>query len=259
MWFWHRFKRLQSKFGHLKTYFQTLTNANEIERLTDLEQSKQLVLLLYGFGATRRSVSILEARLRNDGFDVISLKLGGLWDLFNTDPIDKVAHKMAGKIDKLCARYPLRKFTIIGYSKGGLIGRYYVSHLGGEKHVHTLITLATPHRGNPWALLSSLFMLGLFSKGVRQMLPASRFMRELEKKPIPSSVYAVSIFSHRDRACPPKYSLLPKGKNGAAVYNVALSALHHCDFVIKQSAYKIISDHLKAGLKHASKNDGPAS
>lgn len=253
MWFWHRFKRLQSKMGHLKTYFKTLSEANEIERLTDLEQSKELVLLLYGFGATRRSVSILESRLRNDGFDVISLKLGGFLDLFNTDPIDQVAHTMAEKIERLCARYPLRKFTIIGYSKGGLIGRYYVSYLGGAKRVHTLITLATPHRGNPWALLSSLCGVGLFSKGVRQMLPASRFMRELEKKPLPSSVYAVSIFSQRDKTCPPKYSRLPKGTNGAAVHNVELPALHHCDFVIKQSAYKIITDHLKAGLKQASK------
>lgn len=244
--------------GHLKTYFKTLSDANEIERLTDLGASKHLVLLLYGFGATRRSVSILESRLRNDGFDVISLKLGGFLDLFNTDPVDQVAHAMAEKIERLCSRYTLGKFTIIGYSKGGLIGRYYINTLGGDKRVHTLITLATPHRGNPWALLSSLCGVGLFSKGLRQMLPASRFMRELEKRPFPSSVYAVSIFSGRDKTCPPKYSHLPKGANGAAIHNVELPALNHSDFVIKQSAYNVIRNHLRAGLKHASKQ-GPAS
>lgn len=253
MWLKCRIKRLKSRWSHIRRYFQTLSNANEINRLTDLSHSKNLVLLLYGFGATRRSVSILESRLRQDGFDVISIKLGGFLDLFNTAPIDKTARNVAQKIEGLCGRFHLPRFTIIGYSKGGLIGRYYVTHLGGDKRVHTLITLATPHRGNPWSLLGGVFLLGLLWKGLRQMIPSSKFMRTLAKKQLPSSVYTVSIFSRQDKTCPPKYSFLSERGEGVPVINVELPGLRHSDFVIKQQAYRIIHDHLLTGLTHALK------
>ena len=253
MWLGHRFKRLKSKWQHLHNYFRTLPESNEIERVTDFTQCKHPVLILYGFGATRRSVSILESRLRKDGFGVFSIKLGGFLDLFNTAPIDEVAKRMAQKIEGLCERHNLPRFTIIGYSKGGLIGRYYVSNLGGYKRVHTLITLATPHRGSPWVILSSFFVVGLLSKGLRQMLPASPFMRKMAKTPIPEGMYAVSISSQKDKTCPPRFSHLPEQGQTAAVYNVTLPFLHDSDFVIKPSAYSEIYKHLMAGLQHAEK------
>lgn len=246
-------RRWRRKLGYLKAYFQTLSRANEIERLTDLRRSRLPILLLYGFGATRRSVSILESRLRKDGFDVFSIKLGGLWDLFNTAPIDKVAQTVSEKIESLCQRHGLPRFAVIGYSKGGLIGRYYVSSLGGDKRVHTLITLATPHGGNPWALFSSFCFIGLLSKGVRQMLPRSRFMKEMARRKLPKTVYTVSIFSEKDRTCPPRYSEIP-AQNGASVFNVRLPHLHHSDFVIKKSAYETIFKHLQTGLKRFTEN-----
>lgn len=252
LWLRHRMKRLQSKLRHLNTYLQTLSQANQIERLTDLTNCKQPVLILYGFGATRRSVSILESRLRHDGFDVISIRLGGLWDLFNTAPIDQLATMLSEKIEKLSKRYQLPRFSIIGYSKGGLIGRYYLSHLNGDKRVHTLITLATPHQGSPWSFLSGLFLVGLASKGIRQMIPFSKFMRGLAAKPVPKNVYAVSIYSDLDKMCPPKYSMLPIPAGETSSQNILLPQLHHSDFVIKRAAYRVIHEHLLAGIKQAS-------
>ncbi|MBI5299006.1 MAG: permease [Deltaproteobacteria bacterium] len=251
MWLELRLKRLKAKWQHLEDYFRSLPQSNDIERVTDFAQCKHPVLILYGFGATRRSVSILESRLRKDGFGVFSVKLGGLMDLFNTAPIDEVAKKVAQKIETLCARHNLPRFTIIGYSKGGLIGRYYVSYLGGAKRVHTLITLATPHRGSPWVVVSSLFLVGLLSKGLRQMLPASPFMRKLAKTPIPEGMYAVSISSKKDKTCPPRFSQLPSPLQSSSVYNITLPFLNHSDFVIKPSAYSEIYKHIMAGLQHA--------
>lgn len=250
MWLGHRLKRLKAKWGHLRDYFRALPESNEIERLTDFTRCKHPVLILYGFGATRRSVSILESRLRKDGFGVFSIKLGGLWDLFNTAPIDETAEKVAQKIESLCARHNLPRFTVIGYSKGGLIGRYYVSFLGGDKRVHSLITLATPHCGSPWAALSGIFLVGLLSKGLRQMLPVSPFMRKLSRTPIPGGMYAVSISSKKDKTCPPKFSRLPEHAEREPVYNVILPFLGHSDFVIKPSAYSEIYKHIMAGLQY---------
>lgn len=247
MWLRHRVKRFRSKVKHLSTYLKTLKQANTIERNNDWNNCRHPVLLLYGFGATRRSLSILETRLRQDGFDVFSLNLGGFLELFNTDPIDALAQKVAKKIERLCHRYRLPKLSIIGYSKGGMIGRYYVNCLEGHKRVHTLITLATPHQGNPWVLISHLLGVGLFSQSLRQLLPHSRFIKKLNQTPHPDGVYQVSLASERDRHCPPKYCELAAPNNGEPIYNVVLQNLTHCDFVIKRSAYQEIFKHLKAG------------
>ncbi|MDP2599254.1 MAG: alpha/beta fold hydrolase [Deltaproteobacteria bacterium] len=249
MWFWNRLKRLRLKWHHLNTYFRTLSDANAIERLTDFTRCKHPVLSLYGFGATRRSVQILESRLRADGFGVFSIDLGGFMDLFNTAPIDKTALMVAAKIENLSRRHKLPRFSIIGYSKGGLIGRYYLAKLGGEERVHTLITLATPHRGSPWLLLGIPLLVGFLSKGLRQMMPQSRFMRRLAKLPFPRGVYVASIYSPADKTTPPKFCRLSEVSNGTRVVNVNLPQTRHSDFVIKQKAYLEIRKHLNEGIK----------
>lgn len=247
MWLKHRVQRLASRTAHLSRYLKTLHQANSIPKTLDFGKTRRPVLLLYGFGATRRSLSILEARLKCDGFDVFSINLGGWMELFNTHPIDRVAQKVAEKIENLCGRYHLPRISIIGYSKGGLIGRYYVNCLGGNKRVHTLITLATPHQGNPWVLLPHLFGIGFFSKGLRQMLPRSPFIKKLNRRPHPEDVYLVSIASQKDKQCPPKYCRLPQNGGDRAVFNVVLGHLYHSDFVMKHKAYEEILKHLNAG------------
>lgn len=254
MWLKARVKRLQSKVNHLSNYFKTLNQANAIVRNNNWNNCHHPVLLLYGFGATRRSLSILETRLKQDGFDVFSFNLGGFLELFNTHPIDQVAKKVAEKIENLCHRYHLPKLSVIGHSKGGMIGRYYVNCLNGSKRVHTLITLASPHQGSPWALFSHLIGFGFFSKGLRQMLPHSRFIKKLNHSPPPENVYLVSLASQKDRNCPPKYCQLPHADNGLPIYNVVLPNLYHSDFVIKGSAYQEILKHLKAGYDFFAQN-----
>ncbi len=251
MWFWHRLRRLRFKWHRFNIYFRTLTEANTIDRLTDFTNCKNPVLILYGFGATRRSLHILESRLREDGFGVFSINLGGLFDLFNTAPIDRLALLVAAKIENLCRRYKLPRFSIIGYSKGGLIGRYYLTHLDGQKRVHTLITLATPHRGSPWLLLSYPLLIGFVSKGIRQMIPKSKFLRRLSKKHFPDGVYVASIYSDRDKTTPSKFCRLPERSDKSVITNVLIPQLYHSDFVIKQRAYQEIHKHLTAGIQFA--------
>ncbi|MDO8494158.1 MAG: alpha/beta fold hydrolase [Deltaproteobacteria bacterium] len=249
MWFRANFRRFQTKLRHLATYFRTLNEANEVERKTDLENCSMPVLVLHGFGATRRSLSILEARLRKDGFGVFSIRLGGFLDLFNTAPIDELAIVVAKKVEELCQRFQCNRIAIIGYSKGGLIGRYYVNFLHGDHRVHTLITLATPNQGNRWALLSNLLIAGLFSKGLRQLRSGSSFLKKMNNTPHPNNIYMVSISSYADTHCPPAYCRLPHTENSNLVFNIILDDLLHSDFIIKQKAYNEIAKHLQAGFK----------
>src|SRR3989338_3729721 len=228
------FRRLGRWLRALWAYLSSLNESNEIHRRTDFATVQKPVLLIYGFGATRRSVSVLEERLRKEGFGVFTLRLGGFLGTFNTRAVDLLAGEVSDRIESLYQRFPLPRMTIIGVSKGGLIGRYYICNLGGNRRVHTLITLATPHEGNPWLYLFFPILIGFFSKGIRQMLPGSSFLERLRRQPFPKDVSVISIFSPADRVCSPRYCELALRDN---VKNISIEGVHHAEFVLKRRAF----------------------
>ncbi|EKD41342.1 MAG: PGAP1 family protein, partial [uncultured bacterium] len=160
-------RRLSRRAKSWGTVVALTMGGNEIEKHSNLLRSKNPILLIYGFGATRRTFSILEKRMHNDGYTVFSVNLGGILGTYNTDAVQSLAAKIDQKIERLYKKYDFRgRLTIIAHSKGGLIGHYYVKRLGGEKRVKTLITLGTPHNGNPWALLASFTPIAFVCKSI---------------------------------------------------------------------------------------------
>jgi len=240
--YWRRLKLLLSD---IRAYFGLAFSGNQIRHMTDFSKPDlKPVLLIHGFGTTRKSVGILEKRLRQDGFDVFSIHLGGFLNRLNTRGIDDLAKIISKKIEALSGRYHIGKITVIGHSKGGLIGRYYVSCLGGDKHVKTLITLGTPHRGSNIAILATLTIIGIISKSVWQMLPRSRFIRKLNETVIPASVKVVSLYSDSDSVISKEQSRLvvPAGRNN--ITNVELHGYTHTDYLIKRGVYEEIRKYL---------------
>lgn len=218
-------------------------SGNQIEKKADLSFSKNPVLLIYGFGATRRTFSILEKRLYNDGYTVFSVRLGGILDTFNTHDIQTLAAKIDTKIETLYKKYQIRgRLSIISHSKGGLIGHYYVKRLAGDKRVKLLITLGTPHNGNPWALLASFTPAALVLKSVRQMTPMSSFIRRLKLGPFPKRTKFYSIYSKEDRVCIYPGAVLEDASN---VKNVEVEEISHSEFLIKKSVYSLIRHALE--------------
>lgn len=194
--------RLRRRVKDLRAIIEPELRGKGVRRRTDFANSRRPVLLLHGFMATRRVFEVFETRLRRDGYAVWSINLGGLLDAFNTRGIDELAEKVREKVERLYARHPeMGPLAIIGHSKGGLIGRYYVKRLGGDKRACALITMGTPHHGSPTAYLG-LLGFGLFSRSVWQMTPMSPFIRRLKIGAFPRHVRFVSIYSKEDRASP---------------------------------------------------------
>lgn len=221
------------------TIVKLTLSGNEIEKRSQLQNAKDPVLLIYGFGATRRTFSILEKRLHKDGYTVFSINLGGIFDTFNTDAIECLASKIDEKIEKVYRKYKIKgKLSIICHSKGGLIGHYYVKRLGGDKRTKTLITLGTPHNGNPWALFAAFTPIVLLLKSVRQMAPMSHFIKRLKMGKFPKKVMFYSIYSKDDRVCPYPCSVLEE--EGPHIKNIEIDGLSHSEFLIKKSAYHAI-------------------
>jgi hypothetical protein len=163
--------------------------------------------------------------------------------VFNTRTIDASAEKVRDKIERLYSRYRLGPLTIIGHSKGGLIGRYYVKRLGGDRRVRLILTLGTPHNGTPVAYLGAA-TVGLVARSVWQMTPMSSFIRKLKEGDFPAHVRMVSIYSKDDRfAIFPSPLLETEGHDNLA--NVEVPGLGHRDFLIKKRVYDAIAEQLR--------------
>ena len=238
-------RRLKSRLGELQGYLDFDRHANNIVKRTDFTRCQRPVLLLYGFMATRRVFEVFERRLRRDGYCVWSINLGGLFDAFNTRGIDESAEKVRDKVERLYARYDLGPLSIIGHSKGGLIGRYYVKRLGGDRRVKTLITLGTPHNGTPTAYIGCATM-GAFAKSVWQMTPMSPFIRRLKMGAFPRSVRFASVYSKADRVSPFPCAILETHAQ-PNLFNVEVPDVGHHDLMLKRSVYEAVRRELAIG------------
>lgn len=84
--------------------------------------------------------------------------------------LEDMANQMQNQIN---AKYGCnKKISIVAFSMGGLVSRYYLQNLGGAKRCDVLITMATPHRGTYVAHLYP-------DKGAAQMRPNSAFLTKL--------------------------------------------------------------------------------
>ena len=75
-------------------------------------------------------------------------------------------------------KYGLEKeLDILGFSMGGIIGRYWIQKFNGYQRTRRFISIGSPHKGT---LLAQLIPKYPF-RGISQMKINSRFLRELAK------------------------------------------------------------------------------
>jgi triacylglycerol lipase len=84
--------------------------------------------------------------------------------------IDDLAHQLETYINDSLGR--TSQVDLIGFSMGGLVGRYYLQRLGGAARVRRFIAISTPHHGSRMAHL-------LPNKACIQMRPGSAFLADL--------------------------------------------------------------------------------
>jgi triacylglycerol lipase len=125
------------------------------------------VLLVHGIWKTGAAFGRMSRYLAERGFDVRTI------DLTPNDGsavLEKLGEQLAAHVDRtLPAGTPL---DLLGFSMGGLVGRYYVQRLGGIERVRRFVTLSSPHYGTLTAHLRAL-------PGCLQMRPGSAFLRDL--------------------------------------------------------------------------------
>lgn len=147
------------------------------------EQPLQRVVLVHGifqrgdwaFGALRR-------RLEAQGIECLAPSLK---PCDGRDGLEKLAAQLRTEIDQ---RFGAREhFSIVGFSMGGLVSRYYLQELGGAKRCDRFVTLATPHHGTNIAWCYG-------GEGARQMRPGSSFLARLQQSEYRLGKMPVSSF-----------------------------------------------------------------
>jgi triacylglycerol esterase/lipase EstA (alpha/beta hydrolase family) len=216
---------------------------NRVERRTTLDGHPHPVLLLHGFFSTRRTLDILEARLRRDGYGVFSLKLGGLKRAYNTRGIDDLADYVRAKVERIYARHPnMGPLTIIGHSKGGLVATYYVKKLGGWRRTRAVVLLGVPFHGTPMAWLG--LPVALLAPSLTQLLPGSRFLRRLHEGRWPPQVRLTSIWSKKDRLAVWPSSVLDT-RSEPQWRNIEVDCFHF-EFLTRQRIYTTLRRELRS-------------
>jgi pimeloyl-ACP methyl ester carboxylesterase len=211
------------------SYLRHLARGNRIRRQATFDQVPSAappVLLIHGFLGTRGSMYMLERRLVDDRFVVVSFNIGPL----NTRDIRRSAFLIHRKIERILAQTPSQKIDIVGHSMGGLIGLYYIKKLGGHARVRRLVMMGTPVRGT-WSALAGVVTLGLWSTSSWQLLPRSRFLDELAQGPLPPGVEVYTIAAARDWVVPLATTRMP----GASAVTVPLG---HSSLVVSEDVYR---------------------
>ncbi|MEO7732003.1 MAG: alpha/beta fold hydrolase [Kofleriaceae bacterium] len=230
------------------SYLFHLMRGNRVRRgagFNEVTPEAPPVLIIHGFLGTRGSMYLLERRLVDDGFVVVSFNLGTL----NVRDIRRSAFLIHRKIERILAQTPSQRIDIIGHSMGGLIGLYYVKKLGGHARVRKLIMMGTPVRGT-WAALMGVVTLGLWSTSSWQLLPRSRFLDELAQGPVPPGVDVHTIAAARDWVVP-----LPTTKvDGASSTTVPLG---HSSLVVSEEVYRRVVLTLRPPYEANNDNDEP--
>lgn len=107
----------------------------------------------------------------------------------------------AKRLEQFIIEHNCKNYTLVGISTGALVCWYFLHVYGKWHEIHRFISLGGPVHGTPTAWFIS------YAKKGRDMLPGSRFIRQLENTPIlPKKI--VTLSAAWDELVPRKNSQL---------------------------------------------------
>jgi pimeloyl-ACP methyl ester carboxylesterase len=135
-----------------------------------------------------------------------------------------------------------REVDVVGHSLGGLVASYLLKRIDRGRRVRRVITLGAPHAGTPLAWLGAVATLGL-ARGLRQMLPGSRFLAELAAEPVPRGSELLAIAGDADAVVPESSALLD---TAARQRSQRLANVDHLELVFHRDVLVCVGELLGA-------------
>lgn len=121
--------------------------ANDPSCQPDASHPEPIVLVPGTFETMDRNWVDLAPLLKAKGYCVYSLNYGYSSAGYATGPIEDSAMELKIFIDNVLEHTGAKKVSLVGHSQGGMMPRYYIKFLGGDKKVNNLIGLVPSNHG----------------------------------------------------------------------------------------------------------------
>ena len=182
--------------------------------------------MIHGLWNTSSIFSNITSKLDDIGIEYFAPTLNHSYGM--TSILD-----LTNKLNKLILeKYGLEKeLDILGFSMGGIIGRYWIKKFNGYKRTRQFITIGSPHNGT----LTSQLVPKVPFRGISEMKINSYLLRELSKSDyLLSGIDCISFFTYWDlMVFPGWWTNLNQGKKiSVKVYkhrNLVKNKSHHID------------------------------
>ena len=177
------------------------------------------IVFVHGWLTNNPLYFFFKRYLESKGFSVYMTNLGLMASDFNLE-----AKNLKLFIDEM----GLKDFTLVGVSGGAIVSYLYLQNLGGWSKANRFISIGGPYKGTPLAYLA------YWSGSARQIIPGSRFLEELNRKPVVNADGITTVSAKYDDVVPPQSSLLPGAKHKIipAVGHLVLQSLAQETFAL---------------------------
>lgn len=228
-------------FGARKPRRGAVGHGYRIEHLSPLKRGMLVsgvaelgtpILLLHGLADNHSIFTLLRRGLLRRGFSrVFAMNYS-----VRTKDIRTAAAQLAEEVEAIVEETGHERIHVVAHSLGGVIARYYVTRLGGDERVHTLVTLGSPHTGT---LLAHVLPSAL----TRQLRPGSALMQELNQPSPGCATRVIAFWSDTDEAVVPAVNAALK-QEGVATTNIRLRGVGHLSLPILPSVVHRIATSL---------------
>ena len=148
------------------------------------------IILIHGLWNTSDIFSSITSKLDQIGIEYFAPTLKHEYGMTSIVELTNLLN------DLILEKYGLEKeLDILGFSMGGIIGRYWIKKFNGYKRTRKFITVGSPHNGT---LASQLVPKYPFT-GISEMKINSFFLRELSKYDyLLKGINCISFFTYWD-------------------------------------------------------------
>lgn len=192
------------------------------------------VLLVHGYGHNQSGWWVLDRHLRRAGFTSVHrlnyLPLGS--------GVAQLGDRLAARVDEIRAFSGADRIHVVGHSLGGVLLRWYVQELGGDRHVSSAITLGSPHEGTVVAYLWP-------ERTARDLRPGSPLISRLHAGAQASAVRWTALYSDADLLVRPTASGRLRAPELAAT-NIEVRGLGHLSLLVASRVLRAVTAQLEA-------------
>ena len=153
-------------------------------------EKRNPIILIHGLWNTPSIFSAITSQLDNIGVEYFAPTLKHSYGMTSIIDLTNIFNELI--LDK----YGLEnQLDILGFSMGGLIGRYWIQKFNGYKRTRRFISIGSPHKGTFIAQLVPKYPF----RGISEMKINSKFLKELSKNDFfLDDIECISFFTYWD-------------------------------------------------------------